>query len=62
MLTDNPDKLTIKAPMVAVVSAKQDRRFLALRNDLKAMVDLNERYLTPVDELLGILVTLTAGK
>jgi len=102
LLTDNPDKLTIKAPVVAVVEAKNENineglaqclatmyaarlvnqrdpklsdrpvygtvttgqvwRFLALTKEMKAMVDLTDRYLTPVDELLGILVSLTSGK
>ncbi|NEO11816.1 MULTISPECIES: hypothetical protein [unclassified Moorena] len=99
ILTDNPDKLTIKAPVVVVVEAKNENineglpqclatmyaarlvnqkepemaertvygtvttgqvwRFLALTPEGKAMVDLNDRYLTPVDELLGVLVAMT---
>ncbi|NEO35023.1 MAG: hypothetical protein F6J90_01360 [Moorea sp. SIOASIH] len=99
ILTDHPDKLTIKAPVVVVVEAKNENineglpqclatmyaallvnqkepemaertvygtvttgqvwRFLALTQEGKAIVDLNDRYLTPVDELLGVLVAMT---
>lgn len=49
-------------PVYGTVTTGQVWRFLALTKDMKAMIDLNDRYLTPVDELLGILVNLTSGK
>ncbi|MBO1347947.1 MAG: hypothetical protein EBE86_011335 [Hormoscilla sp. GUM202] len=50
------------SPIYGTVTTGQVWRFLALTKDMKAMVDLNDRYLTPVDELLGILVKLTCEK
>ena len=95
LLTANPDKLTIKAPLVTVIEAKNENingglaqciatmyaaylfnrrdpnvgaktvygtvttgqvwRFLALTPRLEVLIDLNDRYLTPIDELLGLL-------
>ncbi|MBD2013658.1 hypothetical protein H6F96_06655 [Microcoleus sp. FACHB-53] len=95
LLTANPDKLTIKAPIVTVIEAKNENindglaqciatmyaaflvnrrdpkigaktvygtvttgqvwRFLALKPNLEVSIDLKDRYLTPIDELLGLL-------
>ena len=98
ILTRNPDKLVIKAPVVVIVEAKNENindglaqciasmyaaqiinqknqeeniktvygtvttgqvwRFLSIDKTQLVKVDLNERYLTPINELLGILVAL----
>jgi len=98
LLTANPDKLAIKAPIVTVIEAKNENineglaqciatmyaaflvnrrdpkigdktvygsvttgqvwRFLALTPDLEVAIDLKDRYLTPIDELLGLLKAL----
>ena len=98
LLTVNPDKLAIKAPIVTVIEAKNENineglaqciatmyaaflvnrrdpkigdktvygsvttgqvwRFLALTPDLEVAIDLKDRYLTPIDELLGLLKAL----
>lgn len=98
LITANPDKLAIKAPIVTVIEAKNENineglaqciatmyasfivnkrnpnmgektvygtvttgqvwRFLALRPSLEVLIDLNDRYLTPIDELLGLLNAL----
>jgi hypothetical protein len=98
LLTANPDKLAIKAPIVTVIEAKNENinnglaqciatmyaaflvnrhdpkigaktvygsvttgqvwRFLALTPNLEVSIDLNDRYLTPLDELLGLLNAL----
>lgn len=95
LLTANPDKLAIKAPIVTIIEAKNENinnglaqciatmyaaflvnrhdpklgaktvygavttgqvwRFLALKSNLEVSIDLNDRYLTPLDELLGLL-------
>lgn len=95
LLTANPDKLMIKAPVITVIEAKNENineglaqciatmyaaylinrrdpnigtkpvygtvttgqvwRFLALTSHLEVLIDLNDRYLTPIDELLGLL-------
>ncbi len=100
ILTHNPDKLVIKAPVVVIVEAKNENindglaqciasmfaaqiineknleqnietvygtvttgqvwRFLSIDKVKLVKVDLNERYLTPLNELLGILVTITS--
>jgi hypothetical protein len=99
ILTHNPNKLVIKAPVVVIVEAKNENindglaqciasmyaaqiinqknleenikavygsvttgqvwRFLSIDNTQQVKVDLNERYLTPLNELLGILVAIT---
>jgi hypothetical protein len=98
LLTANPDKLMIKAPVITVIEAKNENineglaqciatmyaahlvnrrdpnigaktvygtvttgqiwRFLALTSHLEVLIDLNDRYLTPIDELLGLLNAL----
>ncbi len=98
ILTRNPDKLVIKAPVVVIVEAKNENindglaqciaemfaaqiinqknqeeniktvygtvttgqvwRFLSIDKTQVVKVDLNERYLTPINELLGIIVAL----
>ncbi len=98
ILTRNPDKLVIKAPVVVIVKAKNENindglaqciaemfaaqiinqknheenittvygtvttgqvwRFLSIDKTQLVKVDLNERYLTPINELLGIIVAL----
>ncbi|MEQ8753981.1 MAG: hypothetical protein RID09_10750 [Coleofasciculus sp. G1-WW12-02] len=98
LFTANPDKLTIKAPVVTVIEAKNENinaglaqciatmyaaylvnrrdadmaaktvygtvttgqiwRFLSLTTHLEVFIDLNDRYLTPIDELLGLLNAL----
>jgi hypothetical protein len=98
LLTANPDKLAIKAPIFTVIEAKNENineglaqciatmyaaflvnrrdpkigdktvygsvttgqvwRFLALTPDLEVAIDLKDRYLTPIDELLGLLKAL----
>ncbi|MDF5720421.1 MAG: hypothetical protein PUP91_08045 [Rhizonema sp. PD37] len=98
ILTLNPDKLVIKAPVVVIVEAKNENindglaqciaemfaaqiinqkhqeeniktiygivttgqvwRFLSIDKTQFVKIDLNERYLTPINELLGILVAL----
>lgn len=98
LLTANPDKLAIKAPIVTIIEAKNENinnglaqciatmyaaflvnrhdpklgaktvygavttgqvwRFLALKSNLEVSIDLNDRYLTPLDELLGLLNAL----
>lgn len=100
ILTRNPDKLVIKAPVVVIVEAKNENindglaqciaemyaaqivnqknpeaniktvygtvttgqvwRFLSIDETQQVKVDLNERYLTPLNELLGILVAITS--
>ncbi len=100
ILTHNPDKLTIKAPVLVIVEAKNENindglaqciaemfaaqivnqknleeniktvygtvttgqvwRFLSIDNTQQVKVDLNERYLTPLNELLGILVAIAS--
>jgi hypothetical protein len=100
ILTRNPDKLVIKAPIVIIVEAKNENindglaqciaemfaaqiinennleenietvygtvttgqiwRFLSIDKNQKVKVDLNERYLTPLNELLGILIAITS--
>jgi hypothetical protein len=95
LLTVNPDKLAIKAPIVTVIEAKNENineglaqciatmyaaflvnrrdpkigdktiygsvttgqvwRFLALTPEREVAIDLKDRYLTPIDELLGLL-------
>lgn len=40
------------------VTTGQVWRFLALRPNLEVLIDLNDRYLTPIDELLGLLNAL----
>lgn len=100
ILTHNPDKLVIKAPVVVIVEAKNENindglaqciaemyaaqivnqknleekiktvygtvttgqvwRFLSIDNNQQVKVDLNERYLTPLNELLGVLVAITS--
>ena len=95
LLTANPDKLVIKAPIVTVIEAKNENindglaqciatmyaaflvnrrdpkidaktvygsvttgqvwRFLALTPNLEVLIDLKDRYLTPINELLGLL-------
>lgn len=95
LITANPDKLMIKAPVITVIEAKNENineglaqciatmyaaylsnrrdpnigaktvygtvttgqvwRFLALTSHLEVLIDLNDRYLTPIDELLGLL-------
>jgi hypothetical protein len=99
ILTRNPDKLVIKAPVVVIVEAKNENindglaqciaemyaaqiinqknlqenikivygivttgqvwRFLSI-DKMQVKVDLNERYLTPLNELLGMLVEITS--
>ena len=98
LLTANPDKLAIKAPIVTVIEAKNENineglaqciatmyaaflvnrrdpkigdktvygsvttgqvwRFLALTPNLEVAIDLKDRYLTPIEELLGLLNAL----
>ena len=98
LLTVNPDKLAIKAPIVTVIEAKNENineglaqciatmyaaflvnrrdpkigdktvygsvttgqvwRFLSLTPNLEIAIDLKDRYLTPIDELLGLLNAL----
>ena len=98
LLTANPDKLVIKAPILTVIEAKNENineglaqciatmyaaflvnrrdpkigdktvygsvttgqvwRFLALTPALEVAIDLKDRYLTPIDELLGLLKAL----
>ena len=98
LLTANPDKLAIKAPIVTVIEAKNENindglaqciatmyaaflvnrrdskigaktvygsvttgqvwRFLALTPNLEVSIDLKDRYLTPIDELIGLLNAL----
>jgi hypothetical protein len=100
ILTRNPDKLTIKTPIVVIVEAKNENindglaqciasmyaaqiinqsnleenletvygtvttgqvwRFLSIDKNQRVKVDLNERYLTPLNELLGILAATTS--
>ncbi|KYC36989.1 hypothetical protein WA1_45935 [Scytonema hofmannii PCC 7110] len=100
ILTHNPNKLVIKAPVVVIVEAKNENindglaqciasmyaaqiinqknleenikavygsvttgqvwRFLSIDKNQQVKVDLNERYLTPLNELLGILVAITS--
>ncbi|BAZ11152.1 hypothetical protein NIES4071_29780 [Calothrix sp. NIES-4071] len=100
ILTRNPDKLVIKAPVAVIVEAKNENindglaqciaemyaaqiinqknleenintvygivttgqvwRFLSIDKTMLVKVDLNERYLTPLNELLGILVAITS--
>jgi hypothetical protein len=100
ILTHNPDKLVIKAPVVVIVEAKNENindglaqciaemyaaqivnqknlevhiktvygtvttgqvwRFLSIDTTQQIKVDLNERYLTPLNELLGILSAITS--
>ncbi|GJD21263.1 hypothetical protein RIVM261_062190 [Rivularia sp. IAM M-261] len=100
ILTHNPDKLVIKAPVVVIVEAKNENindglaqciasmyaaqivnqknleeniptvygtvttgqvwRFLSIDKNQLVKVDLNERYLTPLNELLGILAAITS--
>ncbi|RUT01046.1 hypothetical protein DSM106972_070520 [Dulcicalothrix desertica PCC 7102] len=100
ILTHNPDKLVIKAPVVVIVEAKNENindglaqciasmyaaqivnqknlevqiktvygtfttgqvwRFLSMDTTQQIKVDLNERYLTPINELLGILSAITS--
>lgn len=100
ILTHNPDKLVIKAPVVVIVEAKNENindglaqciasmyaaqivnqknleeniptvygtvttgqvwRFLSIDKTQLVKVDLNERYLTPLNELLGILTAITS--
>lgn len=100
ILTHNPDKLVIKAPVVVIVEAKNENindglaqciasmyaaqivnqknleeniptvygtvttgqvwRFLSIDKTQLVKVDLNERYLTPLNELLGILAAITS--
>ncbi|MCP2730812.1 hypothetical protein [Limnofasciculus baicalensis] len=95
LLTGDPNHLTIKAPIVTVIEAKNENindglaqciatmygallvnqrdpnigtktvygcvttgqvwRFLALTPDLEVLIDLKDRYLTPIDEVLGLL-------
>ena len=95
LLTANPNKLVIKAPIVTVIEAKNENindglaqciatmyaaflvnrrdpkidaktvygsvttgqvwRFLALTPNLEVLIDLKDRYLTPINELLGLL-------
>ena len=61
LVNQRDPKLSDRA-VYGTVTTGQVWRFLALTKDMKAMVYLNDRYLTPVDELLGILVSLTSGK
>lgn len=101
MVTANPDKLTIKAPVVTIIEAKNENinqglaqciatmyaaylvnrrdphvgaktvygtvttgqiwRFLSLTTHLEVCIDLNDRYLTPIDELLGLLNALVTA-
>lgn len=98
LLTANPDKLVIKAPIVTIIEAKNENindglaqciatmyaaflvnrrdskigaktvygsvttgqvwRFLALTPNLEVLIDLKDRYLTPINELLGLLNAL----
>lgn len=98
LLTANPDKLVIKAPIVTIIEAKNENindglaqciatmyaaflvnrrdskigaktvygsvttgqvwRFLALTPNLEVLIDLKDRYLTPLNELLGLLNAL----
>ncbi|OKH51286.1 hypothetical protein NIES2101_18870 [Calothrix sp. HK-06] len=100
ILTHNPDKLVIKAPVVVIVEVKNENindglaqciasmyaaqivnqknleekiptvygtvttgqvwRFLSIDKTQLVKVDLNERYLTPLNELLGILAAITS--
>ena len=100
ILTHNPDKLRIKAPVVVIVEAKNENindglaqciaemfaaqiinqknleenietvygivttgqvwRFLSIDKTQQVKVDLNEHYLTPINELLGILTSITS--
>jgi hypothetical protein len=100
ILTHNPDKLVIKAPVVVIVEAKNENindglaqciaemyaaqivnqknleeniktvygtvttgqiwRFLSMDKNQQVKVDLNERYLTPLNELLGVLIAITS--
>ena len=100
ILTHNPNKLVIKAPVVVIVEAKNENindglaqciasmyaaqiinqknqeenikavygsvttgqvwRFLSMDKTQQVKVDLNERYLTPLNELVGILVAITS--
>jgi hypothetical protein len=100
LITANPNKLVIKAPVVTVIEAKNENineglaqciatmyaaylvnhrdpnvgektvygtvttgqvwRFLALTPDLEVLIDLNDRYLTPIDELIGLLNALVS--
>ncbi len=100
ILTHNPDKLVIKAPVVVIVEAKNENindglaqciaemfaaqiinqknleenietvygivttgqiwRFLSIEKSQQVKVDLNEHYLTPLNELLGILASITS--
>lgn len=98
LLTANPDKLAIKAPVVTVIEAKNENindglaqciatmyaaflvnrrdskigaktvygsvttgqvwRFLSLTANLEVSIDLKDRYLTPINELIGLLNAL----
>jgi hypothetical protein len=40
------------------VTTGQVWRFLALTSELEVAIDLKDRYLTPIDELLGLLNAL----
>ncbi len=100
ILTHNPDKIVIKAPVVVIVEAKNENindglaqciaemfaaqivnqknleenikivygivttgqvwRFISMDKTQQVKVDLNERYLTPLNELLGILSAITS--
>lgn len=99
ILTANPDRLSIKSPIVVVIEAKNENvnggiaqcvatmyaahllnqadpnlrsrsiygcvttgqvwRFLALQPDGTVQIDLNDRYLTPIDQLLGVLSAIS---
>lgn len=98
ILTQNPDRLTIKSPVAVIVEAKNENindgiaqciaemvaarivnqlephlldhsiygcvttgqvwRFLVLTTAGEVQMDLRDRYLTPIDELLGVLIAM----
>ncbi|MBW4443244.1 MAG: hypothetical protein KME10_18785 [Plectolyngbya sp. WJT66-NPBG17] len=44
------------------VTTGQIWRFLALQADGTVEIDLNDRYLTPIDQLLGVLTAISIGQ
>ncbi|NEO46420.1 MAG: hypothetical protein F6K55_20735 [Moorea sp. SIO4A3] len=59
LLVNQKEPEMAERTVYGTVTTGQVWRFLALTPEGKAIVDLNDRYLTPVDELLGVLVAMT---
>jgi hypothetical protein len=60
-LVNQNDPTIANHPTYGIVTTGQIWRFLVMPSLQLVKIDLNDRYLTPVADLLGIFVSITAG-